>query len=118
MWILNTINSNIKGGRKAGIGTVTGNSGAKLDVQGTQQYRDIASVTPYGVAYKPPCGTETVILPLEQTNICLGVSSKISSLKEGELMLYCSAGSSILLKNDGTVEVICEKFKINGETVG
>lgn len=117
MWLLKTINTMSKNGRNADIGAIVNTSGESLRVQGCQQYRGIPIAAPYGIAYNPPQGEESVIVPLESSGICLGVKSKNSALAEGEIMIYSSGGASITLKNDGSISINAESVSINGREI-
>lgn len=93
-------------------GSITASQTKKVQVDGATQYRDVAVVAPYGIAYVPPVGEGAVIVPFEGGKACVGVVADIShKLNRGELMLYSQGGASIVLKNDGSV-------LINGEKVG
>ncbi len=117
MWILKAMNSISKNGKNADIGAIVNTSGKTLRIQGCQQYREIPIAAPYGIAYNPPHGEESVIVPLENSGICLGVKSKNTALSEGEIMIYSSGGASILLKNDGSISINAESVRINGREI-
>lgn len=117
MWILRSITENNKTAKKADLGLVTNNSDSLLNVQGSQQYHRIASAAPYGIESQPPKGAKSVIIPLEHSGLCIGICSDGSDLQEGELKLFSSGGAEILLKKDGSIEVTCTSFKINGKAV-
>lgn len=75
------------------------------------QTRDIASITPYGVANSPPKGSVWVIFQLRgNSDDCAGIGNdyknRFKNLKEGEMAVYNSkSGTHIYLKEDGTIEI-------------
>lgn len=60
-------------------------------------------IAPYGIAFAVPNGEKTVMLPVGNTAVCLGVVQQANNLQQGEVMLYSLGGASIVLKNDGRV---------------
>ena len=111
MWISRYMTENSFGGDSASVGVVRASQGDEVTVSATNEHFSLPVALPYGIAYAPPVGCRSVVLPTEAGNICLGViGEKRDDLEPGELMLTSSGGASIVLKNDGRV-------LINGRTV-
>ena len=103
MWISRYVTSNSFSDAKPSVGELS-SAGKKVSVSSSAEYRNVPVAAPFGIAYVPPIGASTVVLPTNSGNICLGViSEQASELEQGELMLYSAGGASIILKNDGRV---------------
>ena len=104
MWISRYVTENSFGKDSPSVGVVRASQGAKVAVSATNEHLALPVAQPYGIAYAPPVGSRSVVLPTEAGNVCLGVIADMrDDLAPGELMLYSSGGASIVLKNDGRV---------------
>ncbi|MBR1534997.1 MAG: phage baseplate assembly protein [Ruminococcus sp.] len=104
MWISRYVTENSFAKDSASVGVVRAAAGDKVAVSATNEHLSLPVVLPYGIAYAPPVGSRSVVLPSEAGNLCLGVlGEKQNDLQPGELMLYSAGGASIVLKNDGRV---------------
>ncbi len=111
MWISRYVTENSFSKDSASVGVVRASGKDKVTVSATNEHLALPVALPYGIAYTPPQGTQSVVLPTEAGNVCIGVLGGASDdLKPGELMLYSDGGASIVLKNDGRV-------LINGKAV-
>lgn len=111
MWIsqkMASIKNNILS--ENSLGEVTNSNGSNVTIQSASEYREIPLIAPYGIAYVPYNGDETVVIPVAGKQVCLGSIVKNKNLNPGELMLFSKGGAKIILKNDGTVI-------INGTTI-
>ena len=110
MWLSRYVTGNSFGGDSPSMGKVSA-AGAKVSVSASNDHRSVPTVVPYGVAYVPPIGSSSLVLPTDDGAVCLGViGAPAAQLEQGEVMLYSAGGASIVLKNDGRV-------LINGRTV-
>lgn len=105
MWILNYVTKNSISDAVADKGNVKSASDGRVQINASSDYAKIPIVAPYGIAYSPVAGEESVVLSAGGEDICIGTISKSESLSPGELMLSSSGGASILLKNDGNVYI-------------
>ena len=111
MWLVDYVTKNSFSKKDASCGNITLADTDSVAVCSSQEYRKLGVAAPYGIAYVPPIGEKSVVLPLDSGEICLGVISPAKGLNPGEIMLYSSGGASIVLKNDGRV-------LINGQAFG
>lgn len=112
MWLTSFISKNSKDAGAVTKGSVIGITGGSVEVDTAMLNRNMSVVAPYGIAYVPPVGESTVVMPTESGDACVGVlAPKIADLKPGELMLYSAGGATLTLKNDGRV-------LINGTAIG
>lgn len=103
MWITGYVTGNSFPTRRPSVGEVR-SAGEKVSVRAGAEYRSLPVVVPYGIAYVPPIGESSVIMPTEDGSLCMGViEGDVEGLEQGELMLYSAGGASIVLKNDGSV---------------
>ena len=80
--------------------------GGTFAVTGAAEYRAPTVTAPWGICYRPPAGTQAVLIPAQNGVVYLGVrmeAEKLTGLQEGELLLYSSGGASVRLTNDGRV---------------
>jgi len=104
MWITGYVTGNSFSGNSPTVGVVRASDGDKISVSATGDYHSVPVAQPYGIAYVPPVGSRSLVLPTEAGNLCLGVIGEApQTLEPGELMLYSAGGASIVLKNDGRV---------------
>lgn len=103
MWISGYVTGNSFPGDRAAVGSVR-SAGAKVSVSAAADHLSIPTAAPYGIAYVPPVGAGSVVMPTDGGSVYLGViGAPTQGLEQGELMLYSSGGASIVLKNDGRV---------------
>ena len=104
MWISGYVTGNSFAKDSPSVGVVRASGSGKVSVSATNEHLAVPVALPYGIAYAPPVGSQSVVLPTEAGNLCLGVlGEKRDDLAPGELMLYSAGGASIVLKNDGRV---------------
>ncbi len=111
MWLTNYLSVNSRKKQNAACGDITQANANTVAVQASVEHRGLPVVAPYGIVYMPPVGENSVVLPTEEGEICLGVIAKEKNLNPGELMLFSKGGASVILKNDGSVI-------INGQVFG
>lgn len=111
MWILNYVTQNSIAASSPEKGRVKGSVGGKVQVDASSEFGQINIVSPYGIAYVPPIGEQSVVINADSESFCLGTVAPTKNLQAGEIMLYSAGGASITLKNDGNVY-------INGKKVG
>ena len=104
MWISRYVTENSFAKDSPSVGVVCATAGDKVAVSATNEHLSLPVALPYGIAYAPPVGSRSVVLPTEAGNVCIGVLAQArDDLLPGELMLYSAGGASIVLKNDGRV---------------
>lgn len=109
MWLTSFLNKE-RHKHTATKGSITASEQKEVQVDASTQHRDVAVVSPYGIAYVPPIGEGAVIVPYDGGEACVGVIAEAPlKLNRGELMLYSQGGASIVLKNDGSVLINGEK---------
>lgn len=67
------------------------------------EHRGLTAFGPKGIAYRPCEGDNLMLMPVEGTNICLGVQVGTRGLNPGELMLTSVGGAKIHLRKDGSI---------------
>lgn len=104
MWISRYVTENSFSGESPSVGVIRAVGGDKVSVSATNDHPSLPVALPYGIAYAPPVGSRSLVLPTEAGSVCIGVIGEIGGdLAPGELMLYSAGGASIVLKNDGRV---------------
>ena len=111
MWLLNYVTKNSISAPKPEQGRIKGTVNGKVQVNASSDFRHLPIVAPYGIAYVPPAGESSVVIPVSNREVCAGVIAPKTNLMPGEVMLYSSGGASIVLKNYGEVH-------INGKKIG
>ncbi|OOH87331.1 baseplate assembly protein [Pasteurellaceae bacterium 15-036681] len=80
---------------------------------------DVEFMQQFGLTSVPPAGTEVVVIPVGgKTTHSIVIATengsfRVKNLKNGEVALYDSSGSTIILKNGRVIEVDCDTFKLN-----
>lgn len=105
MWILNYVTQNSIPISTPEKGSVKGSIGGKVQVDSSSDFGQINVVSPYGIAYVPPVGEQSVVMNADGESFCLGTVAPTKNLEAGEIMLYSAGGASIELKNDGNVYI-------------
>lgn len=103
MWLLDYVTRNSILNPKTQQGSITGVNDGTVQVNASSDFRRLPIVAPYGIAYVPPAGVDSVVMPVGSGQVCTGVVAENKGLQPGELMLYSSGGASIVLKNDGSI---------------
>lgn len=111
MWLLDYVTRNSFSKTEPSAGDVTACSMGNVAVNSSLEHRDMPIIAPFGIAYNPPLGQTSVVLPLVKEQACIGVVAENKDLEEGELMLYSKGGATILLKNDGSVVINGKVFE-------
>ena len=89
--------------QSAEFAEIADSKNGRINTKGGVPFVNVSSVVPYGVAFAVPKGENTVVLPVGNTAVYLGVLQKENDLEAGEIMLYSSGGATVVLKNDGRV---------------
>lgn len=110
MWIADYITKNSVSSPSAVCGSIVNSNGLKTAVKGSAEHNNLKTVAPYGVYSVAPKGEKAVVLPLADSEVCIGVTSGENNLEVGEVLLKSKGGASILLKNDGFVYINGVKF--------
>lgn len=110
MWIADYLTRNSITFPEAVSGNVVGSDRSKTAVVSSREHRGLKNIAPYGVISTPPVGTDAVVLPISDGEVCVGVVCTNEGLEPGELLLRSKGGASILLKNDGSVYINGTKF--------
>lgn len=110
MWIADYLTKNSITAPEAVSGNVVGSDRSMTAVVSSGEHKGLKNVAPYGVISTPPVGAAAVVLPLSDSEVCVGVLCNNERLEPGELMLRSKGGASILLKNDGFVYINGKKF--------
>lgn len=110
MWLMNYITRNSITAPSAVRGSVTNSSEGELSVVSSGEHSEVRLCMPYGIASMPPSGEKAVVLPLDGTEVSLGVMADTSGLEDGEIRLCSRGGASIVLKNDGRVLINGREF--------
>lgn len=105
MWILNYVTQNSLAASSPEKGMVKGSIGGKVQVDASSDFGQINVVSPYGVAYVPPVGEQSVVMNADGESFCIGTVAPTKKLQPGEIMLFSAGGASIELKNDGNVYI-------------
>ncbi len=79
MWISGYVTGNSFSKDSPSVGVVRASGSGKVSVSATNEHLAVPVALPYGIAYAPPVGSQSVVLP------------------------YSAGGASIVLKNDGRV---------------
>lgn len=80
--------------------------------------QDVELMQHFGFTSVPPVGTEAAIIPLggkTTHGIVIATengSFRVASLKNGEVAIYDSSGSTIILKNNRIIDVNCDTFNV------
>lgn len=110
MWLIKYISSNTKKPGTASMGGIANSNDGRVQVNADTAHIKTPVIAPFGIAYVPPAGQDSVVLPLDRGSVCIGTVMKSKPLKPGEIMLFSAGGASLLLRNDG-------KVLINGREV-
>lgn len=103
MWISRYVTGNSFGMDGASVGKVS-SVGSKVSVSASNDHMSVPTAAPYGIAYVPPIGSRSLVLPTDSGAVCMGViGAPDEGLEQGEVMLYSAGGARIVLKNDGRV---------------
>ena len=103
MWISRYVTGHSFPSDSPSVGEVR-SAGTKVTVSAATDHLGVECAAPYGIAYVPPIGARSLILPTDSGDVYLGViGAPAEPLEQGELMLYSAGGASIVLKNDGRV---------------
>lgn len=110
MWIADYITKNSMTNPSAEIGNVVSCAGGSTAVMSSGEHKGLKTAAPYGIISVPPVGENAVILPLDDSEVCIGVVADSNDLEPGELKLCSKGGASIVLKNDGSVLINGVKY--------
>lgn len=105
MWLGKKIAENRKEREKSMTGTISGENDGGLLLQAAAEYREVASVGPYGVKSLPPAGESAVGVVCGDKTFCLGVEMNPEGLRPGELVLFSAGGAKITLTQDGKIKL-------------
>lgn len=105
MWILDYITRNSFTDGKTEQGSVKGSAQGKVEVNASSNFCKTPISSPYGIAYIPPEGEKSVVVPSSDGEVCMGIIAPDKGLKPGEIMLYSKGGATLKLGNDGNVYI-------------
>ncbi len=111
MWISQQMIDAAKQRPVAELTQVTGSA----SMQGTNTYRGVPLVSPWGIDYSPPSSARAVVVQTASGMACMGVLSESRGLQPGELLLYSAGGAEIYLKNNGEVVINGQVFATKKE---
>lgn len=80
--------------------------------------QDLELMQHFGFTSVPPAGTQAVVIPLGgKTTHGIIVATenglfRVKNLKNGEVAIYDSSGSTIILKNGRVIDIECDTFNI------
>ncbi|MCW9699710.1 phage baseplate assembly protein V [Avibacterium sp. 20-129] len=81
--------------------------------------QDLELMQHFGFTSVPPSGTQAVVIPLGgKTTHGIIVATengsfRVKNLKNGEVAIYDSSGSTIILKNGRVIDIECDSFNVN-----
>lgn len=106
MWMSkNMVRSKQSENEKAEKGCVTMSSN-QLETGSTVISRGIESYAPYGYKCSMPVGEDVMIIPSDNGQAVIGTLSKPSKrLAVGEIKISSKGGATIILRNDGSIEL-------------
>lgn len=84
--------------------------------------RDLELMQHFGFTSVPPAGTQAVVIPLGgKTTHGIIVATengsfRVKNLKNGEVAIYDSSGSTIILKNNRVIDVECDAYNVKCKT--
>jgi phage gp45-like len=109
MWLMSYITKNSLEKPLAVRGRVSnGVEGTAVNSSG--EHKRLGLCQPYGIVSVPPDGHSTVVLPLEDGEVMLGVTDNAAKVNVGEVALFSQGGASIVLKNNGDVVINGQVF--------
>lgn len=85
--------------------------------------QDVEYMQHFGLTSVPPAGSQVVVIPLggkTTHGIVIATengSYRVKGLKNGEVALYDSSGSTIILKNNRVIEVECDTFSVKAKNI-
>lgn len=85
-------------------GSVTLSSN-EFEAGSTCTQRSIDTFAPYGYQSKAPVGQQVMILPSSDGQAVIGSLCSYKDLDSGEIRIISKGGATILLKNDGTIQL-------------
>ena len=106
MWMSKNISAGKQSeSERAEKGCVTMSS-TQLEAGSTVINRGIESYAPYGYQCSMPVGEDVMIIPSDNGQAVIGVLSKLSRhLAVGEIKISSKGGATIILRNDGSIEL-------------
>lgn len=115
MWISKNITSS-KAEEKAERASVTlyDYESDNIEAGSTIVNRGVESYTPYGYSCGVPVGEDVMIIPSDGGQAMIGTLSKSSGLKSGEIKISSKGGATIILRNDGSIELNSLVINRNG----
>lgn len=84
--------------------------------------QDLELMQHFGFTSVPPSGTQVVVIPLGgKTTHGIIVATengsfRVKNLKNGEVAIYDSSGSTIILKNNRVIDVECDAYNVKCKT--
>lgn len=111
MWLSQQLIAVQKRQLAAELAEVTGSA----VMQGTNEYRGVPLLAPWGIAYMPPNTAQAVVVGTNAGNACIGTLTEDRGLAPGELMLFSAGGACIYLKNSGEVVINGQVFAAKEE---
>lgn len=115
MWMSKNI-VNAKAEEKAEKGSVTlyDTDRDSIEAGSTLINRGIESYAPYGYSCVVPVGEEVMVIPSDNGQALIGTLSKSGGIKSGEIKISSKGGATIVLRNDGSIELNSLVINRNG----
>ena len=112
MWLIDYVTKNSISNPQSEKGNIKSCADGRVQVNASSDFKELPIVAPYGIAYVPAIGCQTVVLPIYGGEMCLGtINMKETELEPGEIMLYSAGGATLELKNDGYVYINGVRFQ-------
>lgn len=100
---MNLLLSGNKSKNKACIAQVSYSEEDDFGAVWDRERRGMPVFSPRGINYRPCEGDNILLMPVENSDVCVGVLCNSAGLASGELSLSSSGGANIHLKNDGSI---------------
>ena len=118
MWLVSYITNRSLSAPSAAKGELTADDAGGMAVASSGEHKELEFCVPYGFSSVPPQRERAVVLPLDDGEVGMGVLRADGSLEEGEVKLFSAGGASLVLKNDGSVQINGTRVLVNGREVG
>ena len=104
MWLVSYITNRSLSAPSAVKGELTADDAGGMAVASSGEHRELEFCVPY------------VVVTADHATGCLTLQD--GSLEEGEVKLFSAGGASLVLKNDGSVQINGTRVLVNGREVG
>ena len=110
MWLSEEIATSGKDMFQPRLGHVVKTNKDKVTVKADGDYNDVAVINVNNIESMPTVGDEVVVFPVGDSAVCSTLTSRHSSVQEGEIYISNDNGAYIWLKNDGTIVINGQVF--------